>query len=78
VANSTEGLFKLGNASLGSTDEVCEEDVRTKHQTCKKWQVHCLNASDMPAGAVLSAWGGKLDGFGQCAAKVKRAENIVV
>lgn len=78
VPNSTDGLFKLGNVTLGTTGDVCEEDVRTKHQTCNTWQVNCLNATDTPAASVASAWGGKLDGFGQCAAQVKTAENIVV
>lgn len=69
------GLFGLGDAKLGQTTDVCQEDVTSPTQppTCNKWPAYCLQAhtdkGKERAPAVAAAWpNASLDALhGQCA-----------
>lgn len=68
VAQSSVGIFGLGATEIAES-QVCDQDVLTKDETCYKFPVYCLNASDGDndrANAIATAWKGTSQGHGEC------------
>jgi len=81
LANTQQGIFALGKASLG-TCNPCKEDVATKDKECRPFPVYCLDAAGgdgKRADAVAGAWGGTWKGHGMCLIEdSKPSHNVIV
>jgi len=68
MTGTDSGLFNLGAATgpENSTQQVCEEDVRTGSPVCSSWPVNCLEENNGLATAVAGAWKGTAMGRGMC------------
>lgn len=80
VAQSTMGLFALGNKSLGKC-KPCYEDVNTQERKCEEFDVYCLYAAggdNKRAARVAKAWNGTWKGHGMCVTENPQLPTTVV